>query len=115
MKILKFTNFFLKHGLMGLGEDSQNDTTNHLLSSCIFIFSVQALYCLNNKIPNTFYNARQKTHMSEFSRTAFFTNFANFFLRDDLTDFAEIVQGDTRNDLLWGPIFIFAPALLSPE
>ena len=35
--------FFLKHGLVSLEEDSQNDTTNDLLSSCIFIFTLESL------------------------------------------------------------------------
>jgi len=101
-----FGIFFLRDALTDLAEILWTDTRDDLLWGTIFIF---ALVPLSPELQ------APENPIFAFSRTAFFTDFENFFLRDDLTDFAEIVHGKTRDDLLSGPIFTFAPALLSPE
>ena len=101
-----FGIFFLRDYLTDFAEILWSDTRDDRLWRPIFIF---ALAPLSPELQ------APENPMFAFSRTAFFTDFANFFLRDDLTDFPEIVHGKTRDDLLSGPIFTFAPALLSPE
>ena len=101
-----FGNFFLRDYLTDFAEILWSDTRDDRLWRPIFIF---ALAPLSPEL-----QARENP-MFAFSKTAFFTEFANFFLRDYTADIAEILQGDTRDDLLWEAIFIFALALLSPE
>ena len=86
-----FGIFFLRDGLTDYAEILQSETRDDLLWRSIFIF---ALAPLSPEL-----QARENPGF-EFSKTAFFTDFANFFVSDGMPDFAEFARGDTRDDLL---------------